>query len=130
MADYLEELSDRRTDWVAAVNDRDIDAYVNLLATDAVWLPPGMPAICGRDAFRSWVRPFFECFEYEFSLDASSVTIAGDRAVELGAFRTTMTPIDGGPPTSHGGSYLVMWRRADDGQWWIDRYVDGTYLHS
>lgn len=108
------------------VNARDVDGYVELLTEDVVWLPPGQPALSGRRAFETWVRPFFERFSYAFTLTEPDVRLAGDWAVERGAFTSTMKSLDGGEPQQHAGRYMVLWRRVAEGEWRIERYIDET----
>lgn len=122
----LQAIAHRRQEWIAAVNARDVARYLELLTPDIVWLPPGQPALSGRRAFESWVRPFFEQFAYEFDITEPDVRIAGDWAVERGAFQTRMKALDDGRSGQHEGRYLVIWRRASDNSWRIERYVDET----
>ncbi|MCH7876308.1 MAG: SgcJ/EcaC family oxidoreductase [Gemmatimonadetes bacterium] len=46
----------RRQEWVAVVNARDPAGYAALFTPDGVWVPPGQPAVRGREAIRAWVR--------------------------------------------------------------------------
>lgn len=125
MTSALADIEHQRDLWTAAVNARDLQSYLELLTEDIVWIPPGQQALHGRDAFASWVEPFFRQFGYELALTAEQVRIAGDWAVERGAFHTTMTSPDG-RSGHHAGSYLVWWRRGVDDVWRIERYVDAT----
>jgi uncharacterized protein (TIGR02246 family) len=126
MPDDLQAITHQRREWIAAVNARDVDRYVDLLAEDVVWLPPGQPALRGRSAFAAWVRPFFERFSYEFDLVGPTVRLAGDWAVERGGFTTRMGPLEGGQRGHHTGNYMILWRRDSDGRWRIERYIDET----
>jgi len=128
MDDDANAIKRRRQQWVAAVNAGDVNRYLDLLAEDVVWLPPGQPAVSGRDAFAAWVDPFFQRYHYEFVLKAPKVTVAGDWAVERGAFETTMTSKADGQSDSHEGTYLVLWRRAAGDVWRIERYIDETQV--
>ena len=116
----------RRQEWVRAVNSRDRAAYAELFTPNAVWLPPGLPAVCNREAIREWLEPFFDRYLYEFSITSPRLRIGGDWAVERGAFTSTLTPVSGGSSGSHSGVYIVIWRKESDGLWYIDRYVDVT----
>lgn len=110
--------------WVAAINDGSLERYVDLLAPDIIWVPPGADAIVGRAAVSDWLAPFFETYRYEFALDVEDFRPAGAMAVERGSFLTRLIPRGGGASMEHGGSYLVLWR--NDDEWRIDRYVDLT----
>lgn len=128
MSGDLEAIEQQRKQWIAAVNARDVDRYLELLTEDIVWFPPRQPALSGRGAFRSWVQPFFERFYYEFDLTNPVVQLAGDWAVERGNFQTRMRSMDDGQSGQHDGKYLVLWRRESDGRWRIERYIDESAL--
>ncbi len=118
----------RRQEWVAVVNARDRAGYAALFMPDGVWVPPGQPAVRGREAIHAWLRPFFEQFEYDFSMTDSQVRVAGDCAVECGKFKSNLRPRSGGKASSHSGTYVVLWRRELDKRWYIERYMDVTDL--
>jgi len=126
MPNDRESIERRRQEWIAAVNARDVDGYLDLLTDDVVWLPPGQPAISGNQAFASWVGQFFERFSYEFVITEPEVRVAGNWAVERGAFQTKLTSLNDGQAGQHAGRYLVLWRKEGDGAWRIERYVDDT----
>ncbi len=128
MTDERHEIDLRRRQWVAAVNGADISEYLDLLTDDIVWFPPGQPALSGKEAFETWVGPFMDSFTYQFVIKDPRVTPAGDWAVERGAFETTMTAKSDGKSGSHAGTYLVVWRRTDDGIWRIERYLDEVQI--
>ncbi len=118
----------RRQEWVAVVNARDPAGYAALFTPDGVWVPPGQPAVRGREAIHTWLRPFFEQFDYDFSMTDSQLRVAGDWAVECGKFTSNLRPRSGGELSSHSGSYVVLWRRELDERWYIERYMDVTDL--
>jgi uncharacterized protein (TIGR02246 family) len=122
----VEAIERRRHDWISAVNVRNVDAYLDLLTEDAVWIPPGQLALSGHAAFQAWVQPFFERFFYKFTITDATVRMAGNWAVERATFHSTVTPVSGEPPAQHSGLYLVFWRRETDGLWRIERYFDET----
>lgn len=119
-------LGESRRAWMAAVKRTDLAAYADLVCDDVVWLPPGRPAFQGRGAFRDWLAPFFEAYAYELDIEDSVVRVAGGWAVETGDFRSRMTSHATGETMEHAGSFIVLWRRDDDGRWRIERYMDVT----
>lgn len=122
----IQEISRQRQKWIDVVNAGDGDRYAALLTADAVWLPPGMPAIRGKQAIRAWLEPFFEKFDYEFSISNEEVRVAGDYAIERAAFTSKLTLKTGGESMQHNGCYIVFWRQEPDGTWKIERYIDDT----
>jgi len=122
----LPAVAARRDDWCAALNDDDPDAYLDLVAEDLVWLPPMGAPIEGREAFRRWLEPFMERFEYEFAVAPAHIRPFDGWCAETGRFRSVLTEKTGGEPRAHGGHYFVLWRLDDDGVWRMERYVDGV----
>jgi uncharacterized protein (TIGR02246 family) len=114
--------------WIDIVNNGDIDAYVNLLTENAVWIPPGQQPIIGRRAFKQWLAPFLGKYSYEFSITDERIKVAGDWALERGKFTSEMTPNSGGKSMKHSGSFTVLWKRGKDKEWYIDRYIDDSDL--
>jgi len=126
MPNDRESIELRRQEWAAVVNARDVDGYIELLTDDVVWIPPGQPAVSGKQAFASWVRPFFERFSYEFVITEPELRVAGNWALERGTFETKMKSLNDGKTGQHAGAYLVLWRKEGGGVWRIERYVDDT----
>ncbi len=64
----LKAIKKQRQHWLDAVNKNDIESIKKILSNKAVWIPPGMPALTGKKAIVDWMNPFFEDFNYEFSI--------------------------------------------------------------
>lgn len=122
----LKEIGKQRQEWLEAVNGNNIDGVKSLLTDDAVWIPPGMPALKGKDAIADWINPFFDTYNYEFAIDDLDVRGAGDWAVEHADFTSRLTPKDGGETTEHHGKYIMIWRWEKDNKWRIERYLDNS----
>ncbi|MEX0647323.1 MAG: SgcJ/EcaC family oxidoreductase [Balneolaceae bacterium] len=127
MSKALKLLQQRHNEWIEIVNRCDLEGYVELLAEDGVWLPPGGKPVEGRDAFREWLEPFFSRFEYDFSITDARFRESGGRAISKGKFISVMTPKEGGDSMQHSGTFTVLWHRNGD-EWYIDRYIDDTGL--
>ena len=124
----MNSLPDRHRRWIAIVNSRDLEGYVDLVTDDIVWIPPVGAAVVGRQGFRDWLKPFFSSYSYEYTSSDERYLDAGEWVVEYANFETRMTPLSGGGPMSHRGSYTAIWRR-DSSTWRIERYIDvGTLL--
>lgn len=115
-----------RRRWVHVVNSGDVERYAKMLTRDAVWIPPGQPALEGRKAIRAWLEPLFDEYRYSFRLKGSRVQVAGDWAVERGAFDSRLERKTGGDPQQHTGTYIVLWRQSEKGRWRIERYIDDS----
>lgn len=124
----LTAIDARRKEWIDAVNARDGDRYAALFTEDAVWVPPAMDAVSGRERIREWLGSFFEKYKYSFSISNPVVRVAGDWAVERGVFTSHLAPVAGDEGGSHSGIYHAIWRKEEDGNWYLERYFDVTDL--
>ena len=122
----LKKIQKQREDWLRAVNENDMEAIGNILTDDAVWIPPGMPALSGKKTIMEWMEPFFDTFNYEFSIADMHIKGAGDWAVEQSAFTSKLTAKDDDETSTHNGKYIIIWRWEKDNQWRIERYLDDS----
>jgi len=113
----------RRQAWIDVTTAGDSAACTRLLTEDVVWVPPGMAALSGRKAVCDWMVPFFELYEYDFSVHGPRLQLAGDWAVDRGTFTSALISRHDGRRSSHSGEYLIVWRREPDREWYIERYV-------
>lgn len=116
-------IDERRQRWIEVTTAGDVASCVDLLTEDAVWFPPGMAAIRGREFVREWMAPFFEIYEYDFSVLNPQLRLAGDWAFERGVFTSALISKHDGRETSHSGEYLIIWKREPDDVWYIERYI-------
>ena len=126
--DIPESLRKQHQKWIDVLNNGDIDAYVNIIVKDAVWIPPGQQPIIGREAFRQWLAPFFSKFSYDFSISEPQFIVSGNWAFERAKFTSKMIPNSGGEPMTHSGTFTVFWHRNREKNWCIERYIDDTNL--
>lgn len=122
----VQQIRRMRREWVHVVNTGDLDRYTDMLTLDAVWIPPGQPPVEGRDAIRRWLEPLFKEYRYDFALKGSRVQVAGDWAVERGVFDSSLQRRRGGDLQRQVGTYIVLWRQNETGEWKIERYIDGS----
>ena len=98
----------------------DWDAWIELIGDDAVYLPPGEPAVSGRAAVRSWVDTFPHVDQ--LSLTIADIVGQGDLAVVRGSFSMSVTD-DAGVSADDEGKYVEVWARQADGSWKMIRDI-------
>ena len=119
-------ISEKRQKWISAVNAGDVKNYLLVLSENIVWFPPGGQVIGGKEKFRDWVDPFFQNFDYDFSVSQTGIKIIEDWAIERGEFTSKLTPKTGGEMMEHSGKYIIFWQREKDGEWKLERYIDDS----
>lgn len=101
--------------------------FEEILAPDAVILPPGMPPIEGRDGCLEFVgevlRTMNGVYQREVVCDSAEVVVSGNLAFDRGRFAQRLTPRDGGLQETEEGHYLWMYRRDEAGKWWLVRII-------
>lgn len=93
-------------------------AIAVLLAEDAVWMPPGEPAVVGRTAIEQRYATQFANTHSLFTLNAGDISVLADLAWLRGSYQRVDTSIVGGSSTITTGKYLMTLRR-ERGDWKI-----------
>lgn len=109
----------RRLDaeFMKAVAARDSSALVSAFyAHDAVLMPPGHPAVEGRDGIRAFLQGLIDAGASGIKLDTHTVVSAGNLAWGRGSYVLTVAP-PAGVPGRDTGKYIVCYRRQPNGSW-------------
>ncbi|MCX6612556.1 MAG: SgcJ/EcaC family oxidoreductase [Acidobacteria bacterium] len=108
---------------VAALNARDAVAWAGVFTEDAVQMPPNFPANSGRANIQAWSAGFLGAMSrVQFSLSVSELKIAGDQAIEVGAYAISFTP-EGGQDMQDAGKYITIYQRVLDGGWAVGQDI-------
>ena len=101
--------------------DDDIDRYLELLAEDALFLPPDLPSIGGEE-LDAWLGEFLGQWRIEWlGYRHDETEICGDLAFHRFSYSRRLEPKRGGQlQVSHGKGLHIM-RRSGDGDWKIAR---------
>lgn len=103
--------------WVEAVRQGNIDSVAALYAEDAVLMPPGAPAVHGRQAIGDFfaAMPAFESVE----LDQEDIEGRGGLAYVRGSYAITFlaVPGDTASQVSERGKFVEIRERREDGSW-------------
>jgi uncharacterized protein (TIGR02246 family) len=119
------DATDRRAiaDLVATENagftSGNVGQLLDLYMDDVVVMPPGEPAVRGREALRVWLERQFTQSKIGSSTVSEDLQIHGDWAVERLTRHSTITPAAGGAAVSETGRSVHVYRRRPDGMWRI-----------
>lgn len=103
--------------WIRATAAGDLSQVLNLMAEDVVFLLPGQPPMCGREAFATGFRAAFQHVRIEGVSDIQEIRITGGHAFCWSHLSLTITPLQGGSPKRGAGSTLSVFRKESDGRW-------------
>lgn len=126
MGDKEKAIDERRKEWILAVNAGNVENYLSILSENIVWFPPDGQVINGKEDFRDWVEPFFQNFDYDFSVSQTKIKVIEDWAIERGEFASKLTPKTNREMMEHSGKYIIFWHREKNDDWKLERYVDNS----
>lgn len=109
------------TAWATAYNAGDADGVANLYTDDAVVTPPGVSALVGRDAIRSFIASDSAAAKaagLTMNIASSDLGVTPDLAYDTGTFTVT----DASGATVDSGSYVSVVKKKD-GKWFLYRDI-------
>ncbi len=109
----------RDAEWSSVASEgRDVESILSYWTDDAIVLPPGLPAVVGKDALRQYVEGSMQIPGFRISWTSTDVTFSpdGNLAYMLSRNTVTMNAPDG-TPTATEGRAVTVWRREPDGEW-------------
>jgi uncharacterized protein (TIGR02246 family) len=120
MTDDEKEIRDLPVKWIAATRVGDIDALLDLMTEDALFLTPGN-APMDRTEFRRIASGQSGDGMPEFSAESEvqEVKVMGDDAFMWTKLRVTVTPREGEPVARSGHTLTIL--RKENGKWLLAR---------
>ena len=105
-------------EWAQAAAARDLEKTVSFWADDARVVPPGQPAVVGKDAIRAYVAAAFAVpgFSIQWQTSDFVVSASGDMAYGFGTNTVSLDGPEGKRLTEHGRA-LTLWRKVPGGAW-------------
>ena len=100
----------KAAEFASAASHGNAEGMVAFYADDAILMPPGAPAMRGKEAIRQFWTGFTGMGVIDAVLTTDDVIESGNLAVESGHFELSITPKGGGAPIKDSGKYVVVWR--------------------
>ena len=106
------------SEWSKAAGARNVDKTVSYYASDAVVMPPNIPALNTKEAIRGLWQSMLGSPGFSGGWTATRVEVArsGDLAYVSGNYDFTEKDA-GGAPMTDKGKYLEVWKKQSDGSW-------------
>jgi ketosteroid isomerase-like protein len=113
MKTHFQAVAQRFGAWFGA---GQADSLAATYAVNAHLMPPGMPAVVGRDSIRAWFAGYFSQGPAgELTLQVLDASANGPMAVERGRWK--IVPPAGSPMTADSGKYLAHWHQIEGNRW-------------
>jgi len=107
--------------WHRATEAGDVDAVLDLMVEDVVFLVAGHAPMRGRGAFEQGLRTLLATHRIESSGNVREVVASGDLAYCWTELDVSIRPRAGGEAVMRSGSALTILRRQADGAWRVVR---------
>jgi uncharacterized protein (TIGR02246 family) len=107
--------------WLHATQAGDVEAVLELMTPDVVFLVAGQPAMKGRDAFEKGLRSALAAHAIESHSEIEEIEVSGDMAFSRTKLSVTITSKHGGTPLLRTGHTLSILRKGTDGRWRLSR---------
>lgn len=103
---------------VGAALASDADRYAAAFTEDGALLPPGEPAVRGRDGIREWIGRFLERYRIEVeTLTTMAEEADGRVGFRWWTARRRYLATDGTPPVPFDQNYLDTLVKSSNGTW-------------
>ena len=116
-----------KTEYREGFNTGDAERVVAVFAPEFTDNSDGRPSRYGKEGpatLRRYLEGLFAEYQTQLNIIIAAVVLAGDLAYDYGWHELTLTPRNGGEPRLVRKRYLEIWRRQQNGEWRIIRYID------
>lgn len=111
---------------IDALQRGDTTAMLANYDNDAIVMISGNPAWRGRSEIATQGAGLFSAVKFsDVKFTPSTVDVAGDFAIETGAYEMTTTEA-GKKPVPDKGKYVTVWKKQADGSWKVYRDITNT----
>lgn len=107
--------------WHDATAEGDVDAILELMSEDVVFLVAGHESMRGRQAFADGLRSLLTTHHVVSSGIVQEVIVSGDLGYSWTQLKVSTTTIAGGDPMVRTGSTLSIFRKDPNGSWVLAR---------
>jgi uncharacterized protein (TIGR02246 family) len=107
---------------IEIMEDGDTEAVAEIWTSDAVVLPPGQPAMAGKETIANWYREVLgsQSIEYE-GHTVEEIVVTGDVAFSRAEVRGRMVSKCCGESREFNNKAIHIWNRQADGSWLLAR---------
>ena len=100
-----------------AFNDENAAGIAIHFTEDAFLMPPGKPALRGKEAVRSYYQSIFDIYTPFLESHYEEVVVSGDVGYGRGFAKVTLVPDAGGDTLYSTSKYINIMQKQKDGTW-------------
>jgi uncharacterized protein (TIGR02246 family) len=96
-------------------NEGDLDAFMDTIADNAIYMPPGEPVINGKEAIRNWYN--FDNFSFDVTIFIDEIEVQGDLGFQRSHWKGSWIQKDSGETTQMESKTINIFKKQPDGSW-------------
>jgi len=108
----IENLTNHR---MKAFNEGNLEAFMTIIADDAVFMPPDVPALIGKDEIRNSTS--FDEISFDVTIFSDEIEISGEWAFQRVHWKGSWILKESGETTPFESKEMFIYRRQPDGSW-------------
>ncbi len=118
----IKEVIEARSSQLAeASNAGDAERVSQFCTEDSLLMPPSSPQVQGRAAIKDyWQSSIIDFGVSDLILRCHEATEVEDMTIVVGSLSCSV-PAEGGSRTTIVEKYLAIWKKSDDGDWYLHR---------
>lgn len=117
----LAAIAEFNRQYLAAINNGDIDALARLTTDEHMMIASGGAPVAGKQALVDAMTGAFERFDIDETWTPEETVVSGDLAYQRGTFVVIAQPKSGGDASRSTGNFMRIYRRQPDGSWFMIR---------
>ena len=111
--------------WQSAVEARDLERLMSLIADDCVFLAPSAPPVRGKEAVEGMFRSLWKSLqEHKQEFTIEEAWISGDCLIGWGVDSATLLPAGSTESLRYAGHGVMILKRAPSGEWKFARGIN------
>ena len=107
--------------WLRATHAGDVEAVLELMTPDVIFLVAGQPPMVGKEKFAQGLRQVLDEHAIDSHSTVDEVVVSGDMAYCRTSLSITITSRHGQLPLQRTGHTLSIMRKCEDGKWRLTR---------
>jgi ketosteroid isomerase-like protein len=110
-------------DYLAAINNNNLETLMADLTDDVVYQSPNEPELVGKAAVGKWAADYIGAYAFKWEKTSIGFTVAGDWAFERYAYKVANTDRKTGAVSTDQGKGVNVFHHDADGKWRVA--IDG-----
>ena len=125
MSDVEKAAHEAHDSYVSAINSNDLNAVLDMMTDDVIFLAANTPVMSGKEAVGPWIEGYLKAFKTHWDKKKEEFEVCGEWAYERYTYKSTDTSLADGSVYTGTGWGIIIYHLEDDGTWRVARDAFG-----